>query len=110
MQLNKIIIFIMSIFCLSSCSKKSLTNKLAIQTKHEITTFKQQVKNSSCKKDEKEIFYKKLNKITENINLITSSCEMEKSLLKEKVTNLKLLLLFILSVLLIMKGKKLCMN
>lgn len=112
MQLNKftIIFIILPFLFLSGCGGKTLTGKVAIETKKQISSLQQQVKNSSCKNDEKDIFYKQLDKITENVNLITSSCEMEKFLLKEKVAKLNWLLLFILGGLLIMKGKKLCMN
>ena len=89
---------------LTSCALKSPTKQLVIQTKQEISTLEKQVKNSSCKNDEKEILYNGLTKMKNNINLINQSCEMEKSLLKEKITKLKLLMMFILCVLLIIKG------
>ena len=105
MQLN--LFKILTVFLwLTSCASKSISTQLLIQTKENITTLKLQIKNSSCKNDEKEIFYKGLDKIKNNINLISSSCEMEKSLLKEKITKLKLLLVFVLCIFFIMKGVK----
>ncbi len=103
MQLNKFKIIILFL-CLTSCAKIPISTQLVTQTKQEITNLQEKIKISSCKKNEKEIIYKKLDKIQNNMNLITSSCEMEKSLLKQKVTKLKLLLLFIIGILLIMKG------
>ena len=110
MQLKKFKIIILFL-CLASCGTKPLTKQLATQTKTQIKELQSQVKNSSCKTNEKEIFYKKLDKIENNINLITNSCEMEKSLLKEQVAKLKLLLLSVaggLLIIVIMKGKILC--
>ena len=106
MQLNKFKIMILLILvCLTACAKRSLSEKLAVTTKVEIQDLETQIKISSCKNNEKELFYKKLDKIRDNVNLINNSCKMEKSLLKEKITKMKLLFLFILCALLIMKGK-----
>ena len=69
---------------LSGCGNKTITTKIAENTKKQIESVNKEISVSGCKIEEKIKFQQSLEIIKTNIDNIVLSCKTEKQILKER--------------------------
>ena len=84
---------ILLVILLSACSNKTITTKLSENTKRQIDVLKQEVQISKCEAATKTSFINKLELIKNDVDNIAVACNVEKDLLHEKITKLKVIIL-----------------
>lgn len=84
---------IMQIF-LSGCAKKEPSTAISEATQKEIVVIQEDIKKSTC--ENKDSFIKRLDAIKTEVKNISLACNTEKEVLKEQVSKLKIIMVFLI--------------
>ena len=89
------ILCIMQIF-LSGCAKKEPSTAISEATQKEIITIQKDIEKSSC--DNKNSLVARLEAIKTEVKNISLACDVEKNVLKEQVSKLKIIMASLLTI------------
>ena len=86
---NKVVILLIVVLC--GCSKKAPSTAISETTQKEIITIQKDIEKSTC--ENKSSFIARLDTIKSEVNNITLACNIEKKVLEENISKLKIIIM-----------------